>query len=101
MTEKLRSILLPATENRRLTQRSEHFRPVFAFVRHLAEDTQDETLPCAGEISAPRLLSEMGTDRSRFQNADELSNFIGISPVIAASGNQSWTHRRFHCNKFD
>jgi len=58
-----------------------------------------DSLPGAGSIMAPRLLAAMGTDRSRFNSAGELSNFTGISPVIEASGNQSWTHWRFFCNK--
>ena len=57
-----------------------------------------DSLPSAGEVSAPRLLAAMGTDRSRFKSAVELSCFLGISPVIESSGNQSWTHWRFNCN---
>lgn len=58
-----------------------------------------DSLPCAGEVSAPRLLAAFGTDRSRFASADELLAFLGISPVIERSGNQSWTRWRYKCNK--
>lgn len=58
-----------------------------------------DSLPQAGEVSAPRLLAAMGTNRQRFESAIELANFAGISPVVEESGTQSWTHWRFRCNK--
>lgn len=58
-----------------------------------------DSLPGVGPIMGPRIIAALGTDRSRFDPAFELSNFAGISPVIARSGNQCWTHWRFVCNK--
>jgi len=58
-----------------------------------------ESLPGAGPIMGPRLIAALGTNRARFASASELSCFTGISPVIEESGNQSWTHWRFFCNK--
>jgi transposase len=58
-----------------------------------------DSLPSAGEVSAPRLLAAMGTDRSKFSSAEELACFLGIAPVIERSGNQCWTHTRYKCSK--
>jgi transposase len=68
------------------------------YSKHNDKDLYD-SLPTAGPIMAPRLLSAMGTDRSRFSTAEELANFVGISPVREQSGNTTWVHWRFACNK--
>lgn len=59
-----------------------------------------ESLPGAGQQMAPRLLIAFGTDRNRYDKAVEVSNYFGISPVIARSGKQKWVHWRWHCPKF-
>jgi|WetSurSiteA1Bulk_404760.scaffolds.fasta_scaffold25253_1 transposase len=56
--------------------------------------------PGAGPALAPRLLAAFGTDRSRFQTAQEVEQFSGIAPVIERSGKSVWIHRRFACSKF-
>ena len=58
------------------------------------------SLPASGEAMAPRLLTAFGADRSRFKSASELQKFLGIAPVLERSGNQSWVHWRYNCNKF-
>lgn len=58
-----------------------------------------DSLPAVGEVMGPRLLAAIGTDRSRFNSADELARAAGVAPVIERSGNSSWTHWRFKCNK--
>ena len=58
-----------------------------------------DSLPSAGEVSAPRLLAAMGTDLSKFSSAEELACFLGIAPVIERSGNQCWIHTRYKCSK--
>jgi len=57
-------------------------------------------LPGAGPQLAPRLLTSFGTDRDRYDKAEEVSNYFGISPVIVRSGKQKWVHWRWHCPKF-
>ena len=57
-------------------------------------------LPGAGKQLAPRLLTVFGEDRNRFPSADNLSCYIGISPVTERSGNKSWVHWRYSCPKF-
>ena len=59
-----------------------------------------EALPGAGAVLAPRLLAAFGSDRSRYANASEFSNYASVSPVTVRSGEKSWTHWRFKCKKF-
>jgi transposase len=65
-------------------------------------------LPGAGSALAPRLFSAFGSDRSRFQCAQQLSSLSGIAPVRRASGTKSGKkgekkasiHFRQACPKF-
>lgn len=59
-----------------------------------------ESLPGAGEILAPRLLTAFGTDRSRHPTAQDMQTYAGIAPVIERSGKSCWTHWRWNCPKF-
>jgi transposase len=54
----------------------------------------------AGEALAPRLLVAFGSDRERFQSAEEVECYSGIAPVTNQSGKSCHVHRRFACNKF-
>lgn len=58
-----------------------------------------DSLPGVGEVYGPRLLVALGSDRTRFSSADELSRFSGVAPVLARSGNHTWIHWRLFCNK--
>ena len=59
-----------------------------------------DSFPGAGPALAPRLIAALGTDRSRFQSAQELQCYTGIAPVLEASGQQRWVHSRWACPKF-
>jgi transposase len=59
-----------------------------------------DSFPGAGPALAPRLLAAMGSDRSRFESADEVQKYSGIAPVTERSGKHTWVHRRFACPKF-
>jgi transposase len=60
-----------------------------------------ESLPGAGAVLAPRLLTSLGTDRSHFPSAVEVSCYTGIAPVTEQSGKtQYWVHIRWSCPKF-
>lgn len=59
-----------------------------------------KSLPGAGPVLAPRLLSAFGTDRDRHPTAKDLQTYAGIAPVIERSGKQCWTHWRWNCPKF-
>jgi transposase len=58
------------------------------------------SLPGAGEALAPRLAAAFGSDRHRFQSAEELQQFSGVAPVTEASGKMRWVHWRMACPKF-
>src|SRR6266704_3137808 len=58
-----------------------------------------ESLPRAGRHLAPRLLAEIGDDRSRYHNASSLQALGGTSPVLYQSGMYSKAHRRLGCIK--
>jgi transposase len=57
-------------------------------------------LPGAGPIHAARLTAALGSDRSRWQSADELVRFSGIAPIIERSGKQFRIRWRYFCPKF-
>ena len=60
-----------------------------------------DSLPGAGAVLAPRLLTSLGTDRSRFPEPVALSCYTGIAPVTEQSGKtQHWVHLRWSCPKF-
>lgn len=54
----------------------------------------------AGDALAPRLLVAFGTDRERFEAADNVQCCSGIAPVTRQSGKSREVRRRFACNKF-
>jgi len=58
-----------------------------------------ESLPRAGQRLAPRLLAEIGDDRSRYRDASSLQALGGTSPVLFQSGMYSKAHRRMGCIK--
>jgi transposase len=68
------------------------------FLTH-EDHTIFESLPRAGERLAPRLLAEIGDDRTRYQEASSLQALGGTSPVLYQSGMYSKAHRRVGCIK--
>lgn len=58
------------------------------------------SFPGAGPALAPRLLAAFGTQRDRFQSADEVAQFYGIAPVVIQSGHSRVTRMRQRCPKF-
>lgn len=59
-----------------------------------------DSLPGAGLVMAPRLLAAFGSQRQRYQSAEELQAYTGIAPVKESSGKSTWVHFRFACPKF-
>jgi transposase len=57
------------------------------------------SLPGAGSKLAPRLLSELGSDRSLLADAQALQCLAGTAPVSFQSGQIHKVHLRRHCNK--
>ncbi len=58
------------------------------------------SLPGAGEVMAPRLLAAFGSQRDRYDSADEVQVYSGIAPVTEQSGKMKWVHFRQACPKF-
>lgn len=58
------------------------------------------SFPGAGPALAPRLLVAFGTQRDRFQSAQEVAQFYGLAPVVIQSGNSKVTQIRRRCPKF-
>jgi transposase len=57
------------------------------------------SLPCAGEKIAPRLLSELGSNRDVFQTVESLQCYAGTAPVTKQSGRSRIVTLRHACNK--
>lgn len=68
------------------------------FLMH-ADSELFQSLPRAGQRLAPRLLAEMGDDRSRYESAASLQALAGTSPVLFQSGTYQKAHRRLGCIK--
>lgn len=57
-------------------------------------------LPGAGAALAPRLLVAFGTDRTRYDAAQNVQSFSGIAPVTKSSGRTRVIYARCACPKF-
>jgi transposase len=68
------------------------------FLSH-ADSELFQALPGAGARLAPRLLAEMGEERSRYESASSLQALAGTSPVLFQSGTYQKAHRRLGCIK--
>jgi transposase len=86
-------------------------RPLFASIRDIDKEIEErfrkhpdfeifDSFPGAGVVMAPRLQTAMGSDRDRFDSAEEVQNYSGIAPVTERSGKATWIHQRFACSKF-
>jgi transposase len=58
------------------------------------------SLPGAGEKIAPRLLAELGADRTVFEDHESLQCFAGAAPVTKQSGRSRFVVIRRACNMF-
>jgi len=57
-------------------------------------------VPGAGPAMAPRLLVAFGTDRARFEAAENLISLAGVGPVTKSSGKTRVVYARCACPKF-
>lgn len=58
------------------------------------------SLPGAGPVYASRLTAALGSDRKRWETADELACLAGVAPVMQRSGQSCWVRWRYFCPKF-
>lgn len=86
-------------------------RPVIDTIKQFNHETETlfqehpdhelfDSFPGAGPVMAPRLLAALGSDRNRFETADEMQQLSGIAPVTKKSGRMHYVHRRLACPKF-
>ena len=68
------------------------------FLSH-ADSALFASLPRAGKRLAPRLLAEIGDDRTRYADASGLQALAGTAPVLFQSGSYAKAHRRTACLK--
>jgi transposase len=48
-------------------------------------------------VHASRLISALGTDRSRYEHVEDLLTFTGMAPIMERSGKTTVTHVRWFC----
>jgi hypothetical protein len=58
------------------------------------------SLPGTGLCLAPRLLAALGEDRTRFNSAQEIQIYAGLSPVTERSEQKCWVYWRCQRSKF-
>ena len=58
------------------------------------------SLPGAGEKLAPRLLSEIGSDRKQYPKPQSLQCIAGTAPVSFESGQVRRARIRWHCDRY-
>jgi transposase len=68
------------------------------FLTH-ADSSIFRSLPRAGKRLAPRLLAEIGDERTRYEQASSLQALAGTSPVLFQSGTYAKAHRRYAWSK--
>jgi transposase len=69
------------------------------FSQHADHDLFDG-LPGAGDALAPRLATAFGSDRNRYESAEDVQKFSGIAPVTKKSGKTTVVQWRLACPKF-
>jgi transposase len=58
------------------------------------------SLPGAGDALVPRLIAAFGSDRERYQSAEDVQCASGIAPVTRQSGKTRQVSARYACPKF-
>lgn len=57
------------------------------------------SLPGSGTVYSSRLLAAFGTDREKYESADEVARFSGVAPVMERSGESCWIRWMYFCPK--
>ena len=64
------------------------------------DDKIFRALPGAGDALVPRLIAAFGSDRDRYDSAEDIQRQSGIAPVTRQSGKTRHVSRRYACPKF-
>ena len=59
-----------------------------------------QCLPGAGEALVPRLIAAMGSQRDRYESANDIQCRVGIAPITIQSGKSLHVQKRIACPKF-
>jgi transposase len=78
----------------------EYDRKIESVFHDHAETKLFSAIPGAGAAMAPRLLVAFGTDRSRYEAAENVHSFSGIGPVTKSSGQMRVVYARRACPRF-
>jgi transposase len=81
----------------------ERIAELSARIRHVVAELPDGRIvmsfPRTGQICAAQILAELGDDRARFLNADQLAAEAGLAPVTYQSGKSHGVGFRWACNR--
>lgn len=69
-------------------------------VENHADEPTYRSLPGAGHAIVPRMIAAFGSDRERYQAAEEILCYSGIAPITKNSGKTRYVDKRIHCPKF-
>lgn len=64
------------------------------------DDQVFRSVPGAGDVLIPRIIAAFGSDRERYQSAEEVQNRSGIAPLTKESGQSRTVSKRIACPKF-
>jgi transposase len=92
-----RLVVMIRTLNQSIAQCEEKIDELFA--QH-PDGKLFASFPGAGKALAPRLAAAYGTDRDKFQSAQDMQQLSGIAPVTRASGKTKVAYMRWGCPKF-
>jgi len=81
------------------TQLAEYRKAIEALFEEHPDSDIFKSLPMAGAKLAPRLLSEFGQNRDRFDDPEILKCYAGTAPVTKQSGKSRFVIFRRGCNK--
>ena len=84
-----------------IDQELKNFRKEIAVLRpEIPELKLIRSLPGAGEVLTPRLMSIVGSKVAQQGGLEALRGHTGVAPVTIASGKQEQVRIRFMCNKY-
>ena len=86
-----------AEANRAVTEFEEELRRCVA--QH-PDEPLFRAIPGAGDALVPRFIAAFGSDRERYQSAEEIQCYSGIAPITKRSGKSCSVMQRCACPKF-
>src|SRR5690606_30573108 len=98
------SVLLVQTLCRQLKALGPSIRRFDDEIQKRFDEHEDAELfnsfPGSGKALAPRLLTLFGSERDRFESAEDIQLLSGIAPVTEQSGKSRWVRWRWAASTF-